>query len=60
MWEAAEAHPAGVSALAAGRLPASGAAVLASGGRDGAVKLWAPHRGQLLAALDTAQYSRGA
>lgn len=48
-----------MSALAAGRLPASGAAVLASGGRDGCVKLWAPHRGQLLLALDTAQHSRG-
>lgn len=57
-WEAKDAHPAGVSALAAGRLP-GGAAILASGGRDGSVKLWAPQRGQLLAALDTAQFSRG-
>lgn len=58
VWEAKEAHPSGVSALAAGRLP-GGAPILASGGRDGTVKLWAPQRAQLLMALDTAQYSKG-
>lgn len=59
MWEVKEAHPGGVSALSAGRA-ANGGPLMATGGRDGAVRLWSAGRGTPLQALDTAQYSRGA
>lgn len=59
VWEARERHVGGITAVAAGP-GAGGAALVASGARDGTVRLWSAARGTLLQTFQTALYSRGA
>ncbi len=59
VWEARERHVGGVTAVAAGAA-SGGPALVASGGRDGAVRLWSASRGALLQTIQTAPHSRGA
>jgi len=57
IWEARERHTGGVTAVAAGT-SSGGVALLASGGRDGTVRLWNAARGTPLQTIQTATYSR--
>lgn len=58
IWESKERHAGGVTALASG-ITSTGQPVIASGSKDGLLRLWSASRGTLIQTIETAQYSRG-